>query len=180
MLSAVRGDDWLALTSDPLPVGDVYDWAVRPDCGAVVLFSGTVRDHAEGRDGVDHLVYEAYGEAVEPRLAEIAAEARRRWPTLGRIALLHRTGRLELGESSVLVVVSTPHRGGVVRGWPVRDRRPEGVGTDLEARDLARRKRVGHWCDADHGCRDGGMTPQPAPSLPPAPPIMTCGPAASR
>ncbi|MET0143258.1 MAG: molybdenum cofactor biosynthesis protein MoaE [Ilumatobacteraceae bacterium] len=110
MLTPARGDDWLALTSDALPVGEVYDWAVRPDCGAVVLFSGTVRDHAEGREGVEHLVYEAYDEAVAPRLAEIAAEARQRWPMIGRIALIHRTGRLEVGDSSVLVVVSTPHR----------------------------------------------------------------------
>jgi molybdopterin synthase catalytic subunit len=104
------GDDWLALTDGELSVGDAYAWAVRPDCGAVVVFSGTVRDHAEGREGVEHLVYEAYEEAVVSRLAAIAAEARERWPVIGRIALLHRTGRLEVGESSVLVVVSTPHR----------------------------------------------------------------------
>ena len=104
------GDDWLALTADELPVAETYAWAVRPGCGAVVLFSGTVRDHAEGRDGVEHLTYEAYDEAVVPRLAAIATEARRRWPMIGRIAMLHRTGRLEVGESSVLVVVSTPHR----------------------------------------------------------------------
>ena len=48
-----ENDDWLALTEDELPVGAAYDWAVRPHCGAVVLFSGTVRDHAEGRDGVE-------------------------------------------------------------------------------------------------------------------------------
>ena len=103
-------DDWLALTADELPVAQAYDWAVRPACGGVVLFSGTVRDHAEGREGVEHLTYEAYDEAVVPRMAAIAAEARRRWPMIGRLAILHRTGRIELGESSVVVVVSTPHR----------------------------------------------------------------------
>jgi hypothetical protein len=57
-----------------------YDWAIRPQCGAVVLFSGTIRNHAEGRDGVEHLTYEAYEEQVVPRFAEIGAEAARRWP----------------------------------------------------------------------------------------------------
>ena len=106
----VDGDDWLALTSEPLPVADAYEWAVRPGCGAVVLFSGTVRDHADGRPGVSLLEYEAYEEQVVPKLADIAAEARRRWPVLGRVALLHRVGPLEVGESSVLVVASAPHR----------------------------------------------------------------------
>ena len=105
-----RGDDWFALTADELSVAEAYDWAQRADCGAVVVFSGTVRDHAEGREGVEQLEYEAYEEAVQPRLAAIAAEARRRWPSIGRVALLHRIGRLTVGESSVLVVVSSPHR----------------------------------------------------------------------
>jgi molybdopterin synthase catalytic subunit len=83
----------------------------RPDCGAVVVFGGTVRDHAEGRPGVSELEYEAYSAQVEPRLEAIAAEARRQWPQLGRIALLHRTGTLAVGEYSVLVAVSAAHRG---------------------------------------------------------------------
>lgn len=110
MQPPVDGDDWLALTSEALPVGAAYDWAVLPSCGAVVLFSGTARDHAEGRTDVVELVYEAYETQVLPRFADIAAEIRRQWPTTGRIAVLHRTGALALGESSVVVVVSTPHR----------------------------------------------------------------------
>jgi molybdopterin synthase catalytic subunit len=105
------GDDWVALTAESLPAAGVLEWVARPDCGGIVLFSGTVRDHAEGRPGVSRLAYEAYAEQVEPRLARIAAEARRRWPDLGRLALLHRTGSLEVGECSVLVAVSAPHRG---------------------------------------------------------------------
>ncbi len=104
-------ETWLALTTLVLPVAEVYEWAVRPDCGAVVLFSGTVRDHAEGRAGVVQLTYEAYEEHVVPRLGAIAAEMRTRWPDVGRIALLHRTGPLRLAESSVIVAVSAPHRG---------------------------------------------------------------------
>ena len=107
-----EGDEWFGLTDRELPIGAAYDWAVRPHCGAVVLFSGTIRDHSEGRDGVEHLTYEAYDEQVVPRFAEIGAELRRRWPDTGRIVLLHRTGRLEVGESSVVAVVSAPHRAG--------------------------------------------------------------------
>ena len=75
-----------------------------------MLFTGTVRNFAAGRPSVTALEYEAYEEEVEPRLAAVAAEARRRWPTLGRTVLLHRVGRLAVGEASVAVVVSAPHR----------------------------------------------------------------------
>jgi molybdopterin synthase catalytic subunit len=105
-----NGDDWIGLTVEPLPLEAALLWAVRPDCGAQVLFSGTVRDHAEGRTGVTQLEYEAYVEQVEPRLARIAAEARSRWPELGRVVLLHRIGVLTLEECSVIVVASAPHR----------------------------------------------------------------------
>ncbi len=104
------GDTWLALTNDVLDVGAAHDWAVRPDCGAVVVFSGTVRDHAEDRQGVTKLDYEAYEEQVVERLAAIDAEIRRRWPETGRVALWHRIGEMGLGEVSVVVAVSTPHR----------------------------------------------------------------------
>ena len=102
-------DDWTALTAEALPVGAVTAWAVRPDCGAVVSFLGTVRDHAEGRPGVSELTYEAYEDQVVPRLDAIVAEARARWD-LGRVALLHRVGRLLPTECSVVVVVSSAHR----------------------------------------------------------------------
>jgi molybdopterin synthase catalytic subunit len=91
-------------------VGAALDWAVLPSCGAVVLFVGTARDHAEGRPGVTLLEYEAYEEQVAPRLRRIAAEARRRWPDLGRLVLLHRLGAVAVGEASVVVVASAPHR----------------------------------------------------------------------
>ena len=106
-----RGDDWIALTHDVLPVGAAADWVVRPACGAVVVFSGTVRDHAEGRPGVTALAYEAYEEQVVPRMAEIVASMRDRWPTVGRVAVWHRLGELALEESSVVVAVSAAHRG---------------------------------------------------------------------
>jgi molybdopterin synthase catalytic subunit len=104
------GDDWLGLTGGPLPVGAAYEWAGRPDCGAVVVFSGTARDHAEGRPGVTGLHYEAYADQVVPRLAAVAEELRRRWPSVGRVVLIHRTGDVPIGGEAVVVVVSAPHR----------------------------------------------------------------------
>ena len=109
------GDTWLGLTELELPVSSAYEWAVLPTCGAVVLFSGTVRDHAVAEDGVVRsnvgwLTYEAYDTQVVPKLQDIVDELRRRWPTTGRVALLHRVGRIDLGDSSVVVVVSSPHR----------------------------------------------------------------------
>lgn len=105
-----HADEWLGVSAEPLPVGSAHDWAVLARCGAVVVFTGTSRDHAEGRTGVTELVYEAYEEQVVPRLTALAAELRSRWPELGRIALLHRTGTVRVGEVSVVVAVSAPHR----------------------------------------------------------------------
>jgi molybdopterin synthase catalytic subunit len=86
-------------------------WAIEPGCGAVVTFCGTVRDHSDGREGVTELEYQAYMEQVEPRLSAVAKAARDHWPELARLALLHRVGRLKVGEISVVVAASTPHRG---------------------------------------------------------------------
>ena len=107
---STSGDEWLGLLSAPLPVDDVSRWVVRPDCGAVVVFTGVVRDHADGRTDVTELTYEAYEEYAVARLGDVVTEARRKFTTLGRIALLHRVGRLELGEAAVVVAVSAPHR----------------------------------------------------------------------
>jgi molybdopterin synthase catalytic subunit len=104
-------DDWVSVTADALPVAAVAVFVERPDCGGSVVFTGTVRDHSEGRPRVQSLEYEAYEEQVAPRLSAIAAEARSRWPTVGRLALLHRTGLLRVGEASVVVAASAPHRG---------------------------------------------------------------------
>ena len=103
-------DTWVALSGAALPVDDVARWIVLPRCGAVVTFVGTARDHAGDRTDVESLTYEAYEEQVVPRLAAVADEVRTKWPDVGRIALLHRTGELALGEAAVVVAVSTPHR----------------------------------------------------------------------
>ena len=101
---------WVGLTEEPLPVGVVADWAVLPSCGAVVTFTGTARDHAEGRPEVSMLEYEAYESQIQPRFRAIVDEARNRWPDLGRVAVLHRIGPVAIGEASVVVGTSSPHR----------------------------------------------------------------------
>jgi len=110
MQPPTSGDVWLGLSGEPLPVTAAADWVVRPDCGAVVLFSGTARDHAPGRPGVEQLEYEAYEEQVEPRLLVIVDEMRGRWPSVGRVVLIHRVGVVPVTESAVVVAVSAPHR----------------------------------------------------------------------
>lgn len=111
VVRAPDGDTWVALSTEPLPVADAHDWAVVPDCGGVVLFTGTVRDHADGRPGVHRLEYEAYAEQVEPKLLQVAKGARDQWPDVRRIALLHRVGSLDVTDAAVVVVCSAPHRG---------------------------------------------------------------------
>jgi molybdopterin synthase catalytic subunit len=102
--------NWLTVSPAPLSVASAAAWVSEPACGAIVLFCGTVRDHSVGRPGVVTLEYEAYLEQVIPRLDQVAASARRRWPNIGRIALAHRIGLLAVGETPVVVAVSTTHR----------------------------------------------------------------------
>jgi molybdopterin synthase catalytic subunit len=102
--------EWLALGEAAIALDPLVEWATTPNCGAVVSFLGVVRDHAEGRDDVVALTYEAYEAPALRRLAEIAAGLRAEWPALDRIAVVHRLGRLTLSETAVAVVVSSPHR----------------------------------------------------------------------
>ena len=102
--------DWLALDAEPIALEPLVAWATTPSCGAVVSFLGVVRDHAEGRDDVVALTYEAYEEPARRRLAEVVEALRAEWPAIDRVAVVHRVGRLALSETAVVVVVSSPHR----------------------------------------------------------------------
>jgi molybdopterin synthase catalytic subunit len=83
--------------------------AVRTDAdGAVIVFRGVARRHSRGRDVV-HLEYEAYPEMAEKVMAQIGDEMQERWP-ISRVAMVHRTGVLEIGQASVVIAVSAPHR----------------------------------------------------------------------
>lgn len=106
-----RSDDtWLDLLDEQLPIEEVRRWAIRDNCGAVVVFCGTTRDHADDVTGVTELHYEAYESHVVPRLEALVAEARSEWPAIVAVAALHRTGQVALGEEAVVVAVSSPHR----------------------------------------------------------------------
>ncbi|MQA92034.1 MAG: molybdenum cofactor biosynthesis protein MoaE [Gemmatimonas sp.] len=96
------------MTGDPIDPCELIAAADGTD-GAALLFVGIVRDHNEGRE-VGHLDYQAYPEMAETVLRNIVAEARSRWET-GAVSVIHRIGRLEIGEVSVAIAVSSPHRG---------------------------------------------------------------------
>jgi molybdopterin synthase catalytic subunit len=83
---------------------------VRSDAdGAVIVFRGVARRQSRGRDVV-HLEYEAYPEMAEKVMAQIGDEIKERWPVSG-VAIVHRTGVLEIGQASVVIAVAAPHRG---------------------------------------------------------------------
>lgn len=100
----------LAVTPDVLDAGRIVDALVAgsTDDGAVVTFAGVVRNRNQGRQ-VLFLEYEAYEPLALKALQQIADETRQRWPS-SRLALHHRTGRLALGEASVIIVAASPHR----------------------------------------------------------------------
>ena len=98
----------LKIVERPIDPEELFD-VVRADSdGAVATFSGVVRDHARGKR-TEHLVYEAYPEMAEAKMAAIAGAACKKWK-IDQVAILHRIGRLEVGEISVLIAVSSAHR----------------------------------------------------------------------
>lgn len=99
----------IELTHAPIDTAAILARVTSPQAGAVVLFLGTVRE-VTGDRRTAWLAYEAYPEMAERKLAELEAEARRRWPIV-ECVIVHRLGRLELAEASVAVAVSTAHRG---------------------------------------------------------------------
>lgn len=112
--SGSNGKKLFEITEAPLTLDDAAARVTRPDCGAVVTFAGTVRGEtktSEGKRGTDFLVYEAYTSMAEQMLAKIGDEVKERWPLVQSISILHRIGRIEVEEPSVVIAVATPHRG---------------------------------------------------------------------
>ena len=98
----------IRVTPDVLDTNEAVAAVESPGAGAINVFLGVVRDNNLGRT-VQHLEYDAYPAMAEKVMRELAEEAKSRF-TLEDVAVLHRTGRLEIGEASLLVVVSCGHR----------------------------------------------------------------------
>ncbi len=96
------------LTTDPLNVQDVIDAVRSPKAGAVNVFIGTVRDATDGK-AVERLEYETYEPMALKKMEEIAGEIKQRWDVV-EIAMHHRYGLLAIGDSAVVIAVSSPHR----------------------------------------------------------------------
>jgi molybdopterin synthase catalytic subunit len=103
-----REDLLVRVTGSPLEPAEALAFVRDPGAGAEVVFVGTVRDHS-GAGAVTALDYEAWPERAAERLKAIGDEIFAAWPVC-RVALLHRTGHLEVGDASVLVCCSAPHR----------------------------------------------------------------------
>lgn len=107
-VSGGSGQDSFGLTPAPLNPQPYVEWASAPPYGAAVVFLGTTRSPNRGKE-VAYLEYEAYPGMAETTMGQIITEMRERW-VLGRVALWHRTGRVQPAEASILIVVSAPHR----------------------------------------------------------------------
>jgi molybdopterin synthase catalytic subunit len=100
--------DFFELTTNPIDVGSVARRVVLPECGATVTLDGYAREWTRGRRTL-HLVYEAYEPMAQRELKRLGSEAHQRFD-IAHIGIVHRTGRLEIGETSVVIAVSAPHR----------------------------------------------------------------------
>ncbi len=97
-----------ALTREPIDAENLIAAAKRGEDGTVIVFDGIVRNQTRGRQTL-HLDYEAYEEMAEKQMRELATEARTRFG-VRHVSLVHRLGRLTVGETSVLIVVASAHR----------------------------------------------------------------------
>ena len=100
------------ITTEPLSLDEVAGLVTAPEVGGIALFSGTVRGKTDDID-TEYLEYEAYVEMAEAKLAEIGAEVQLKWPQVLDIAMVHRIGRVEVGESAVVIAVAAAHRDGI-------------------------------------------------------------------
>lgn len=122
-----RGDaekdsyDFFELTTEPIDVGAVARRVVLPECGATVTLDGYAREWTNGRRTL-YLVYEAYETMALSELRRLGQQAKEHFP-IAHIGIVHRTGKLEIGETSVVIAVSAPHRKAAFEAceWAIRE-----------------------------------------------------------
>jgi len=113
--------DFFELTTDPIEVGAVARRVILPQCGATVTLDGYAREWTKGRRTL-YLVYEAYAPMAISELKKLGAQAHEKFE-IAHIGIVHRTGRLEIGETSVVISVSAPHRRAAFEAceWAIRE-----------------------------------------------------------
>lgn len=113
--------DFFELTTDPIDVGAVARRVVLPECGATVTLDGYAREWTRGRRTL-YLVYEAYAPMALRELKRLVEQAHEKFE-IAHIGIVHRTGRLEIGETSVVIAVSAPHRRAAFEAceWAIRE-----------------------------------------------------------
>jgi len=108
LIPPVSGGEWFEVTDEPLQAGPLIEAVAKDTAGAIVTFVGVVRGFSRGKR-VRFLEYEAYREMAEEILAKIGREIAMKWGLSG-VAIQHRVGHLEIGETAVVIAVSAPHR----------------------------------------------------------------------
>ena len=113
--------DFFELTTETIDVGSVARRIVLPECGATVTLDGYARKWTAGRE-TEYLVYEAYESMALSELQQIGAEAHKRFE-IAHVGIVHRTGRLEIGDTSVVIAVGAPHRGAAFEAceWLIKE-----------------------------------------------------------
>lgn len=114
-------NDFFELTTDPIDVGAVARRVILAECGATVTLDGYAREWTRGRRTL-YLVYEAYAPMAQRELERLGREAHQRFE-IAHVGIVHRTGRLEIGETSVVIAVSAPHRRAAFEAceWAIRE-----------------------------------------------------------
>jgi molybdopterin synthase catalytic subunit len=105
---AARPPHMISITSATLDAGPLNEFVTTDSDGAIVTFLGVTRNHNEGRQ-VSYLEYEAFQPMAEQQIAVIIAEMQSKWE-IGRVAVAHRTGRVDIGQTSMVLAVGAPHR----------------------------------------------------------------------
>jgi molybdopterin synthase catalytic subunit len=113
--------DFFELTTDPIDVGAVARRVVPPECGATVTLDGYAREWTRGRRTL-HLVYEAYAPMALSEMTYLGQQVHEKFE-IAHIGIVHRTGRLDIGETSVVIAVSAPHRRAAFAAceWAIRE-----------------------------------------------------------